>query len=143
MKMRNCPRCGNTSVIEDGYCGYCRECTLPPLCRETRFRPNQLDPTTKTPDWIIEAANEATNLFNLGENLRKSIICSVTVAYEKAHPKVERDGPCYYCHLPTSSLAGDPGLWPVVLCHPDEPGVPKIHHERCVSERLHETKVAK
>jgi len=29
--MRNCPRCLKTAVIEDGYCGHCRECTLPPL----------------------------------------------------------------------------------------------------------------
>jgi hypothetical protein len=28
--MRNCPRCLNTTVIEDGYCGHCRECTLAP-----------------------------------------------------------------------------------------------------------------
>lgn len=28
--MRNCPRCLNTAVIEDGYCGHCRECTLAP-----------------------------------------------------------------------------------------------------------------
>lgn len=30
MKMRNCPRCNNTAVIEDGYCGCCRECTMRP-----------------------------------------------------------------------------------------------------------------
>lgn len=30
MGYRNCPRCLNTAVIEDGYCGHCRECTLPP-----------------------------------------------------------------------------------------------------------------
>jgi hypothetical protein len=28
--MRNCPRCLNTAVIEDGYCGHCRETTLQP-----------------------------------------------------------------------------------------------------------------
>ncbi len=28
--MRNCPRCLNTAVIEDGYCGHCREVTMPP-----------------------------------------------------------------------------------------------------------------
>lgn len=26
--MRNCPRCLNTAVIEDGYCGHCRENTM-------------------------------------------------------------------------------------------------------------------
>lgn len=29
--MRNCPRCLNTAVIEDGYCGHCRECTMQAL----------------------------------------------------------------------------------------------------------------
>lgn len=29
--MRACPRCNNTSVIEDGYCGVCRECTMSSL----------------------------------------------------------------------------------------------------------------
>lgn len=29
--MRNCPHCLNTAVIEDGYCGHCRQCTLPAL----------------------------------------------------------------------------------------------------------------
>ena len=28
---RKCPRCHHLSVIEDGYCGICRECTLPAL----------------------------------------------------------------------------------------------------------------
>ncbi len=29
--MRACPRCNNTAVIEDGYCGVCREGTMPSL----------------------------------------------------------------------------------------------------------------
>lgn len=32
--MRNCPRCLNTTVIEDGYCGHCRECTMAKLLHE-------------------------------------------------------------------------------------------------------------
>jgi hypothetical protein len=28
--MRICPRCSNTAVLEDGYCGVCRECTVQP-----------------------------------------------------------------------------------------------------------------
>lgn len=28
--MRCCPRCSNTAVLEDGYCGVCRECTIQP-----------------------------------------------------------------------------------------------------------------
>jgi len=48
------------------------------------------------------------------------------------------DGPCYYCNEPTESNAGNPGLWPVLLCHPDKPGKAKHHHVQCVSERLAE-----
>ena len=49
-----------------------------------------------------------------------------------------RDGPCYYCNEPTESNAGNPGLWPVLLCHSDDPGKVKHHHVRCVSNRLAE-----
>lgn len=52
------------------------------------------------------------------------------------------DGPCYYCGKVTSSLAGNPGLWPIPLCHNDEPGVVKKHHVHCVSERLAQLTVA-
>lgn len=34
--MRACPRCQNTAVIEDGYCGACRECTMPSLVAPPR-----------------------------------------------------------------------------------------------------------
>lgn len=46
------------------------------------------------------------------------------------------DQPCYYCKQPCNDLAGDPGLWSIPLTHPEEPGVVKWHHIRCVSERL-------
>ena len=46
------------------------------------------------------------------------------------------DARCYYCNEPCNSLAGNPGLWPIPLCHEDEPGVVKYHHIGCVSERL-------
>jgi hypothetical protein len=48
----------------------------------------------------------------------------------------EHGMPCYYCGELTDSLAGNPGKWPVILCHRDEPGVPKVHHSACVSARL-------
>ena len=48
--------------------------------------------------------------------------------------------PCYYCKEPVNALAGNPGLWPIVMSHRDEPGVPKIHHMSCVQERLDEWK---
>lgn len=44
--------------------------------------------------------------------------------------------PCYYCGLQCSSLSGNPGMWPIVLSHSDEPGVPKYHHMACVNQRL-------
>ena len=47
-----------------------------------------------------------------------------------------RDGPCYYCGKPTARSCGNPSLWPIGLCHDDEPGKVKVHHIGCVSERL-------
>ena len=46
------------------------------------------------------------------------------------------DKPCYYCGEPCNSVAANPGLWPVALCHPDNPGKVKQHHTHCVMERL-------
>ena len=57
--------------------------------------------------------------------------------------RLEHDGPCYYCNEPTESHAGNPGLWPVMLCHPDDPGRVKHHHARCVGDRLAEVKQLK
>lgn len=49
---------------------------------------------------------------------------------------IDQDGPCYYCGKPTNSFVANPGLWPVFLCHAEDPGVTKAHHEGCVMERL-------
>jgi hypothetical protein len=43
---------------------------------------------------------------------------------------------CYYCHKRCNSLAGNPGEWPIPLCHADDPGRVKWHHIECVSMRL-------
>lgn len=48
------------------------------------------------------------------------------------------DKPCHYCGEPCNSFAANPSLWPIPLCHADEPGVVKWHHIGCVSERLKE-----
>lgn len=48
--------------------------------------------------------------------------------------------PCYYCKEPCDALAGNPGRWPVGLCHPDDPGVLKWYHHDCVFQRLHPEK---
>jgi hypothetical protein len=47
-----------------------------------------------------------------------------------------KDGPCYYCGEPTESRSARPTLWPVRLCHADEPGVSKPHHRVCIDVRL-------
>lgn len=49
---------------------------------------------------------------------------------------------CYYCRDLCDATAGDPGEWPVALCHREEPGVVYFHHTRCVYERLSENQPA-
>lgn len=44
---------------------------------------------------------------------------------------------CYYCGKPCNSLHGNPNLWPIPLCHPNEPGVVKWHHIGCISGLVH------
>lgn len=46
------------------------------------------------------------------------------------------DEPCFYCGENCNSFAGNPSLWPIPLCHRDEPGIVKWHHIGCVTERL-------
>ncbi len=57
------------------------------------------------------------------------------LAMMKGLPSV-KDGACYYCGKMTDSLAGNPGQWAVMLCHSDDPGKVKYHHQLCVSKRL-------
>jgi hypothetical protein len=38
----------------------------------------------------------------------------------RAEERAAREGhgePCYYCQEPCNSVAGNPGRWPVALCH--------------------------
>jgi hypothetical protein len=46
--------------------------------------------------------------------------------------------PCYYCGKPCNNLTGRCSQWAVSLCHSDQPGVLKWHHDGCVSKRLEE-----
>lgn len=46
------------------------------------------------------------------------------------------DQPCYYCKKPCDTFAASPSLWPLPLCHVDDPGKVKWHHTGCVMERL-------
>lgn len=58
--MRTCPDCKNNTVIEDGYCGTCRQCTLRPEAarpkpggvREQRMVGWLTVPTEPEPCWI-------------------------------------------------------------------------------------------
>lgn len=45
-------------------------------------------------------------------------------------------GHCYFCGDPINELAGDPGQWPLMFCHADDPGKAKPHHVECVTKRL-------
>ena len=44
--------------------------------------------------------------------------------------------PCYYCGEPCDSLAANPSKWPIGLCHSDEAGKVKWHHEGCIAYRV-------
>ena len=44
-------------------------------------------------------------------------------ASEMSLPR-EHGMPCYYCGEPADSLSGNPGKWPIALCHKDEPAGP-------------------
>lgn len=46
------------------------------------------------------------------------------------------DGPCHFCGEQTESMSGNPSRWPVVFCHSDDSGVPKVHHAGCLAERV-------
>jgi hypothetical protein len=60
----------------------------------------------------------------------------VTLEAQPRQPGEGYNEPCYYCGEPCNAVAGNPGMWPVALCHPDDPGVVKYHHHDCVAERL-------
>jgi hypothetical protein len=48
------------------------------------------------------------------------------------------DQPCYFCSEKISDTSANPGKWGIGLCHKDDPGVIKWHHEECVYQRLDE-----
>ncbi len=60
-------------------------------------------------------------------------------AYEQAEGQgtaIDPDGPCGLCGAFTSSLAANPGMWPLRFPHPDGTGKAKPHHVKCVTARL-------
>ena len=60
----------------------------------------------------------------------------VGIRYHGVAAREGHNEPCYYCSQLCNSLAGDPSQWPVALCHRDEPGRVKWHHEGCVMQHL-------
>jgi hypothetical protein len=54
----------------------------------------------------------------------------------KKRKRKKKNKSCYYCGKETDPLAGDPGEWPVMLPHADDPGKAKPHHIKCVLDRL-------
>ena len=70
--------------------------------------------------------------------LSETITLSNQIQNLKEHmePFEGHNKPCYYCGELCNGLAGDPGQWPVPLCHPDDPGRVKWHHINCVTTRL-------
>src|SRR5262245_42214809 len=53
------------------------------------------------------------------------IVAAMRRPHQPTEEREECDGhdqPCYYCGKPCSVLSGKPSLWPVALCHPEEPG---------------------
>lgn len=51
-------------------------------------------------------------------------------------PMQGHNAPCYYCKETCNAEAGNPGLWPIPLCHRDAPGKVRWHHVTCVTDRL-------
>lgn len=91
---------------------------------------------------IIEKATKRLGCGGLTQKhhcqIIKDIIDQTLQAHKESWELLSKDGPCYFCGRPTNSFTGDHGEWPIYLCHSDSPGIPKPHHESCVSYRLEE-----
>lgn len=57
--MRNCPRCLNTAVLEDGYCGHCRECTMQALPVKRGTNSQQRVVSRHPLHWMIKDGDES------------------------------------------------------------------------------------
>ena len=92
-----------------------------------------------SPEWAVAAAEQFLNEYSDGDLSTSEALAAIIVRH--APPQINgtwgHEQPCYFCGEQCNSLAGNPSLWPIPLCHSDEPGVVKAHHIGCVSERLH------
>ncbi len=48
----------------------------------------------------------------------------------------EDNAPCTFCGEPCEPYAGDPSRWPLIFSHYDNTGIARVHHVRCVTDRL-------
>jgi hypothetical protein len=110
-----------------------------PFCRGMMQFRKALWPSDGCVDAIIHAFPTQCGMVEFSDgSIDESIIAkwNTRASLQPATPTAGEDGPCFYCDRQTSSLAGDPGEWPLVFCQPDGTGVVRWHHTRCVTNRL-------
>jgi len=98
-------------------------------------------PVTPTREELLGWASEAQALIDNEEfdpsDIRKANATVAALRSLAQQPiSFPHDGPCFYCGEHTSSIAGNPGKWPLVFCQPDGTGIVKYHHTSCVVDRL-------
>ena len=96
------------------------------------------------PDWI-EVASEEVAEYAITRAADASVYEGLPIYADEIAEIIRKHTPtpgeghgrgCYYCHMPCDAFMGDPGRWPIPLCHADDPGVVRWHHARCIAERL-------
>ena len=89
------------------------------------------------PEGLFQNIQNAVYAMRGRTPLMNDAVITSRLAAQPAAPVGEpRDGPCFYCGEMTSSLAGNPGKWPLIFCQPDGTGSVKYHHTSCVVTRL-------
>jgi len=96
--MRTCPHCHENSVIEDGYCVRCRQCTLQP---EATLLAESGSPSS---DWVAEAEAALANAIKARDGAREAKEWNALVALEKAVKALDAAP-----HLKRPPSATDPG----------------------------------
>ena len=128
-----------------GLCGpqrlrWTRDAWRSAMRQDPRWRLESATPAEPTDAWLHDHAQLA---WNKGGDIDEKLTRIARALYDlgREHAAAAQEGhglPCYYCGGKCNSLAGNPGRWPIALCHAEEPGVVKWHHTECVSRRLHE-----
>ncbi len=82
---------------------------------------------------------ELLNLPNLGKkSIRRLEEALAEIGFKLGTPLANDAEICYYCEEPCNRGAGNPGLWPLVFSHKENPGIAVPHHMKCVQMRLDE-----